>query len=90
MAEAVYMLCAITCAICAALLVRGYRATRTELLLWSSLCFVGLAINNILLFIDLVVVPTVDLSVLRNTVALVAMLVLLYGLIWESQNGGAE
>ncbi|MGH7330610.1 MAG: DUF5985 family protein [Polyangiaceae bacterium] len=46
--------------------------------------------KNILLFIDLVVVPTVDLSVLRNTVALVAMLVLLYGLIWESQKGGAE
>ena len=90
MAEAVYILCAVTCALCAALLFRGYRGSRSRLLLWSSLCFTGLAINNVIVFVDLVLVPTVDLRWIRDSVALVAMLVLLYGLIWESQGGGAK
>jgi hypothetical protein len=53
------------------------------LLFWSSLCFVGLAVNNVLLFVDLVVVPQVDLLAARNVVALVALVVMLFGLIWE-------
>ncbi len=89
MAEAVYILCAVTCATCAWLLVRGYRATRTKLLLWSSVCFVGLAVNNVILFVDIVLVPSIDLSLIRDSVALVAMLVLVFGLIWESHGEGA-
>jgi hypothetical protein len=85
MAETVYMLCALTSGVCAALLVRGYAATRTRLLFWGSLCFVGLAINNVLLFVDLVVVPSVDLSLVRSAVALAAMVTLLYGLVWDSK-----
>jgi hypothetical protein len=85
MAEAVYLLCGITSATCAALLFKGYRANPTSLLLYASISFVGFALNNALLFIDLVVVPEVDLSVLRSSVALAAMLVLLYGLIFETQ-----
>ena len=85
MAEAVYLLCAATSVLCAILLYRGYRSSRTRLLFWSSLCFGGLAVNNVLLFLDLVVVPTVDLSVLRTSIAALAMLLLCLGLVWESR-----
>jgi hypothetical protein len=84
MAEVVYALCALTSIACAALLIRSYLTTHVRLLLWSSLCFVGLALNNVLLFIDLIVVPQVDLEVWRLGVALLAMLMLLFGLLWES------
>jgi hypothetical protein len=85
MAEAVYLMCALTSLFCAALLVRSFRAQRSRLLLWSSLCFVGLAANNALLVVDLMVVPDVDLSVIRTSVAAAAMMLLLIGLIWESR-----
>ena len=83
MALVVYSLCAITSLICGALLLRSYLSNRTPLLFWSSLCFVGLAINNLLLFVDLVVVPTVDLSLYRALSALLALGLLLFGLIWD-------
>ena len=86
MAEAVYFLCALTSVACAAMLYRGYCAHRTGLLFWSSLCFGGLALNNILTFLDLVIIPTaIDLSVLRSVVAIASMAVLIYGLVWESK-----
>lgn len=84
MAEAVYILCALTSTACAILLFRGYLKGKTNLLLWSSLCFAGLALNNILLFIDLVVVPEIDLSVIRSIPAVIGFVLLLYGLIWET------
>jgi hypothetical protein len=87
---AVYILCAVTSVVCAVLLVRGYRMTRTRLLLWSSICFVGLALNNILLLIDLAIFPEVtiwifgiDLAVMRATVAAAGVGALVYGLIWD-------
>lgn len=85
MAESVYVLCALTSLFCAGLLIRSYRAQRTRLLLWSSLCFIGLALNNALLVIDLIVVPSVDLSALRTAIAAIAMLLLVVGLIWETR-----
>jgi hypothetical protein len=84
MASVVYALCALTSGLCALLLWRAYRASRARLLLWSSLSFIGLACNNLLLFIDLVVVPTVDLSLYRSLLAAVSVMVLLLGLIWDS------
>ncbi len=84
MAEAVYLLCALTSILCAVLLFRGHRSNRTRLLFWSSLCFAGLALNNILLFVDLVLVPSIDLTLVRGGVALLALVVLIYGLVWES------
>lgn len=85
MAEAVYILCAITSILCALLLSRGYRATRARLLFWASLCFGFLALNNVILYIDLVVLPTqIDLFWYRNTAAMTGMLVLVFGLVWES------
>ena len=85
MAEWVYVLCALTSLFCAGLLIRSFRARRTRLLLWSSLCFVGLALNNVLLVVDFMVVPDLDLSAVRVSVAAVAVALLLIGFIWESR-----
>ena len=85
MAETVYLLCAATSAACAVLLLRAHRRTRTPLLLWSGLCFVGLALNNTLLVIDLLVIPDVDLSTWRLVPAVVGVALLLYGLVWETR-----
>jgi len=85
MAELTYLLCAATSILCAALLLRGYLRTRTRLLMWSTLCFIGLALNNILLFLDLVVFPgpEVDLRLYRSGSALISLALLSIGLIWE-------
>jgi len=80
----VYILGTLTTLLCAVLLLRGYSRGRQRLLLWSGLCFIGLTLNNGLVFIDLILLPTdIDLYVLRLATAATAMLVLLYGLIWE-------
>ena len=71
MAELIYVLCAVTSTLCAVLLTRSYLRTRSRLLLWSALAFVGLAINNILLFIDLTNVTHVDLSLPRTATLVV-------------------
>ena len=84
MATAVYVLCALTSAACAALLWRAWARGRVRLLLWSAVCFAGLAIHNTVLFVDKVVAPDVDLSTLRIATGLAALLTLLAGLIWES------
>ncbi|MGH9501757.1 MAG: DUF5985 family protein [Terriglobales bacterium] len=84
MAAVVYLLGALTSLTCAVLLLRGYSRGKRKLLLWSGLCFAGLAVSNVLIFIDLVVVPDVNLYRLRLATAAVAMVLLLYGLIWES------
>jgi hypothetical protein len=84
-AEWVYVLCALASLACAVLLARGYFKSRARILLWSTLSFALLALNNVLLFIDLVVLPnTVDLSPLRDLSALLAMAVLVFGLLWDA------
>lgn len=80
----VYALCALTSLVCAALLLRGYAQRRSRLLLWSGVCFALLAINNVLLFVDLVVVPATDLSIWRAATALAGLLVLVFGLVWDA------
>jgi len=85
MAEAVYVLCAVTSIVCAVLLLRGFRSSQLRLLLWSSLCFVGLAVNNVLLLVDLILVPETDLALLRSAAALGALSVLVFGLVWEAR-----
>jgi hypothetical protein len=88
MDKAVYILCAITSILCAVLLLRGYRATHTRLLFWASVCFGFLAINNVVLYIDLVIIPAtspIDLFWYRNISAVIGMLVLVFGLVWESR-----
>ena len=85
MAEFVYTLCALTSILCALLLLRGYRKSRSALLFWSGVCFIGLAANNLLLLVDRYVVPELDLFVPRTLIALAAMSVLMYGLIFQSR-----
>jgi hypothetical protein len=85
MAELVYILCAATSMFCAVLLLRSYRAQRSQLLLLSTVCFAGLAVNSLVLFIDLAVFPDIDLRLFRTLVAFVSILGLLVGLIWESR-----
>jgi hypothetical protein len=86
MAAVIYSLCAVTALLCSFLLLQAYQRRRdNRLLLWSGLCFAGLTLNNLLLVLDKIVFPAVDLSVLRTFVALLAMVVLLYGLIWSAE-----
>lgn len=83
-ADLVYVLCAATSLACAALLWRGYRRSRPRLLLWSALCFVGLFLNNLMLIVDVEVIPQIDLAVWRALPALGGVALLLFGLVWES------
>lgn len=85
MRSLVYILNSVTFAACAGLLGRAYWRVRQRLLLWSALCFAGLAISNLLVFVDLVMLPQVDLYLLRLITAAVAMLLLMFGLIWEGE-----
>ncbi|HTJ42958.1 MAG TPA: DUF5985 family protein [Kofleriaceae bacterium] len=84
MAELVYILCAVTSLVCAILLARGYQQSRQRLLVWSTLCFVGLFLNNLLTVVDLVIVPDVDLRWLRSAVSFASVGVLAFGLMWEA------
>jgi Family of unknown function (DUF5985) len=89
MAEAAYILCAVTSAVCAVLLLRAYLRTRVRLLLWSTLCFLLLTVNNVLLVIDLVIVDSgTDLTEVRTGSGLAGLLLLLYGLIYDRSPGG--
>jgi hypothetical protein len=86
MAGVVYIVGTLVALACAVLLLRGYARGKHRLLLWSSLCFFGLAISNFLVFVDMIVFPAqIDLYPLRLASAAVAMLLLLYGLIWEGE-----
>ncbi len=85
MATLVYVLCALTSTACAFLLLRGYARSRVRLLLWSGLCFAGLALNNVLLVVDKRVVPEMDLSVWRTIPALAGVAILLYGFVWDTR-----
>jgi hypothetical protein len=79
-ANVIHVSCALTSALCAALLFRSWRNTRVRLLFWGALCFTGLALNNVLLVIDLRI-DRVDLAGIRLLPALVGVALLLYGLI---------
>lgn len=85
MREAVYVLCAATSLLCAVLLLRGYTRSGARLLLWSGLCFVGLCVNNVLLYIDKAMFPTVDLQIWRTLAAMAGISLMVFGLVWESE-----
>ena len=78
-----YVLAIVTSLGCTVLLVRGWRKRRYRLLLWSSICFAGLTVNNVLLFLDLVVFPGIDLRPWRLCASLAGVLCMLYAFIWE-------
>lgn len=88
MAPFVYVLCTLTSLLCAVLLLRGYARGRKRLLLWSGLCFAGLTVSNALMFADLAVLPPqVNLYMPRLVTAATAMLLLVYGLVWDTGEG---
>jgi hypothetical protein len=84
-AGAVYFLCAVTSAACAVLLLRAYRRGQVGLLLWSGLCFALLTVDNVLLFVDLVLTPNVSLVVWRRLAAFGGVCLLVYGLVRDSR-----
>jgi hypothetical protein len=81
----VYGLCFVTSALCAWLLVRSYRGNRARLLLWSGLCFVLLAANNLVVIVDMLIVPQVDFRLYRLALSLAAVALLLFGFIWDAE-----
>lgn len=85
LAEVIYLLCTATSLVAAALLTRQYLRRRTPLLFWSSVAFAGFSVNNVLVYIDLAVLPEADLALLRSLIAAAAMLSLVYGLTKEAR-----
>jgi energy-converting hydrogenase Eha subunit G len=82
---AVFILTCITTLLCAVLLLRGYVRSRKRLLFWSGLCFAGLTIHYLFVIADLMLFPKVDFFTYRTGSAAVSMVLLIYGLIWESR-----
>lgn len=85
MRQLAYILCALVSLLCAVMLLRGYFQGRHRLLLWSGLCFAGLTVANSLVFVDLEILPNVDLYPLRLAINAISVLILLFGLIWEGE-----
>ncbi len=85
MAALIYSLCALTCATCTWLLLRGYGRTRFRLLFWAGLCFAMLTVSNALVVADRIFLPDVSLATWRLGTTLAALALLLYGLIWEGE-----
>jgi hypothetical protein len=81
----IYILCALASLVCAVLLWRGHRQSGARLLRWSALCFIGLFLNNVLLIVDTHVIATVDLALYRMLPALIGALILVYGLVWDTE-----
>jgi hypothetical protein len=80
-----YTVCVLSSLACSILLFRGYRKRRVRLLMWSGICFAALSVNNTALFVDLVLFPDIDLRLARLVPALIGMLFLLYGFIWDAE-----
>jgi hypothetical protein len=88
LANAIYILCTLTSLLCAILLLSRYRQTGVRILLWSGLCFVGLMVNNILLFVDKVIYADTEIAWMvtaRSLAAVVGLSLLLFGLVWDSE-----
>jgi hypothetical protein len=83
--DALYLMCLLSSLVCMALLLRGYWRTRMRLLLWSGMCFVLLSLNNAVLFVDVVLLPDIDLHALRLPISFLAGTVLLCGFVWEAK-----
>lgn len=80
---AVYLLCFLTSSACAFLLYRSYARTGARLLLWSMLCFLLLAANNLMVVVDMLIIPDVNFQTVRLLLSLGAVSVLLFGFIWD-------
>lgn len=83
-AEIIYLLCSGTSLLCAVLLLRRFARQRLHILMFSGLCFLGLALNNLLVYLDFVI-PHTDWTLARNLVAACATVLLVVGLVWNSR-----
>ena len=85
MAEAVFLLCALMSTACTVALYKGYGKTRNKLLLYGAICFFLLALNNIFICVDLILLPEIELNgpFWRNFLTASAGCALLSGLIAE-------
>lgn len=85
MGSVIYILCALTAMGCSWLLLLNYYRSRVRLLLWSGLCFAGLTLSNLLVFVDLTLLPSeISIYTWRNALTLLSMGILIYGLVWDS------
>ena len=84
MAEIVYLLCGLTSAGCAGLVIREYRRSRSRLLLWMSLAFVGLTMSNVLVFVDFVLIAGISFALPRAALAVLSTTLLACGLVWDA------
>lgn len=84
MSESIYFICALTSGFCAFLLIRGYCRRPSAVLFWSSVYFLCQAATNIVLVVDLVLLPTVDMSMFRRFLTMIGTVTFLLGLIWET------
>ena len=82
--SAIYVLCLVTSAACAYLLFQGYLRSSTRLLFWSGLCFAFLAVNSLIVVLDMLVLAEVDLQTYRHVAAVLAVGTLIFGLVWET------
>ena len=82
----IYTLCFLTSSACAFLLARSFARTGMRLLLWSALCFLFLGLNNLAVIADLLV-PHIDFQLVRVALSLTGVSLLLFGLIWEAEEG---
>ena len=83
---AVYLLCFATSSLCAVMLGRSYRRSGAHLLFWSAACFALLALNNLVVIFDLIVIQSVDLQLLRTLLSLAAVSTLLFGFVWNGED----
>lgn len=84
MDKIVYAMCAITCATCTFLLLRGYMRSKMNLLLWSTLCFTCLTLTNIFVYIDLILIEEINFLTVRNILTFLGLSILIYGMIEET------
>ena len=80
----VYLLCFFTSTVAMLLLLRAYQRDKSKLLMWSGLAFVALAVNNLFLFVDIELLPSINLLPIRDASALAAAMLMIYGFVWET------
>ena len=85
MAELIYGLCTLLSTAIAVMLWRQHRRSPSRMIYWTALCFSGLALSNLLLVLDKLVFPELDLRLLRHSVSLVSIGLLLFGLVYEDE-----
>ena len=83
MSGGVYLLCGATSLLCAIMLLRGYRNSGVSLLFWSGLCFIGLTIDNVMLYVDQILIHDVTLYLARTLPGLIGLVLLIYGMVWD-------